>query len=84
MEIQYRLGIFGEDYFPHVRIKGLLFWGRWKKIAVHPSGYGMYDLPDRNNPKTKKESEEIIEGFDSWYKKQNNCEVSYINYEVNK
>jgi hypothetical protein len=78
MELQYRIAAYGTDYYPQVRIKGLLCWGGWKKIAVHPSGYGLYDLPNREYPKDKEECEVIIRGFDKWYREQKQKQVRHI------
>ncbi len=83
MKIQYRIlqrcYINGEtEYFPHCRIKRFLFWSRWKKIAKHPSGFGLYWLPDYEHPKTHEESMQIIKDFDTWKKKSISVTNNFI------
>lgn len=77
MKIQYRIAVTSIGCFPQVRFKGLLFWGKWKKIAKHQSGYGLYELPDLDYPKTEEECNDVIDGFDAWYNKVKNIAISY-------
>ena len=80
MKVQYRIENRNGDYYPQTRIKKFLFWSSWKKIAKHPTGYGMYSLPNTDYPKTKTECEEIITGFDKWFKNKNTVNESYSNF----
>jgi len=80
MKVQYRIANRNGEYFPHVRTKKFWFWSKWRKIAKHPTGYGMYCLPDTDYPKTKTECEEIIKDFDIWFKKENTVNESYSNF----
>lgn len=71
MKIEYRIANINGEFFPHVRTKRFFFWSRWKKIAKHPSGFGMYPLPDTEYPKTKDQCEEIITNFHRWIISEN-------------
>ena len=82
MKLEYRIANRNNKFFPQVRIKKFLFWSRWKKIAEHPTGYGIYPLPDLDYPKTMKESQLIIKDFDRWFKKENTIEESHIDFMV--
>lgn len=80
MEVEYRIAKRNGDHYPHVRTKKFLLWSSWKKIAKHPTGYGMYGLPCTDYPKTKTECEGIIIDFDKWFKKENTVNESYSNF----
>jgi hypothetical protein len=80
MKVQYRIANRGKDHYPQVRAKKFLFWCSWKKIAKHPTGFGMYSLPDNDYPKTKAECEKIIKNFDKWFKRENTENESYSNF----
>ena len=82
MKVQYRIANINGDYFPQVKTKKFLFWSSWKRIAEHPTGYGMYGQQDRDYPKTKKECEQIIFDFDKWFKKKNIVNEKYINLKL--
>lgn len=77
MKVQYRIENINGYYYPQGRVNKSLFWGRWKRIAKHPTGYGMYTPPNIDYPKTKKECEQIIKGFDKWIKEQSVKNISY-------
>ena len=83
MKVQYRIANRNGYYYPYVRTKKYLFWGAWKKIAEHPTGYGMYALPNTNYPQTKKECKKIIKDFDKWLKNENTVNESYSNVYLN-
>ena len=58
-------------------VVGDLMNTEWEKIAVHPSGFGRYSLPDTNYPKTEEECEKIIKDFDKWFKLSNQIKDCY-------
>jgi hypothetical protein len=41
---------------------------KWKRIAKHPTGYGLYDENDLDYPKTKEQAQEIINAYDKYIK----------------
>ncbi len=65
-KVQYRVCRKGHEYFPHVRFKKIFGWGRWQKIAKHPSGYGLYPLPDFEYGDTYDNCLDTIESFHVW------------------
>lgn len=71
MKVQYRIIKRNNFFYPQVRWKKFLFWSKWKKIAKHPTGYGMYPLPDWDYPKTEAKCNEIIESFHKWFQEEN-------------
>ncbi len=83
MEVEYRIANRSGEHYPQVRYKRFLFWSKWKKIAEHQSGYGMYPLPDWSHPKTKPECEDIIKGFHAWFQKEHTPVVEYSKFYFN-
>ena len=80
MIVEYRIANRNNDeYFAQMRYKKFLFWSKWKKIAKHNSGYGMYGLPDWNYPKPKVDCENMVDEFHIWFQKQNTTTVKYFN-----
>lgn len=63
MIVQYRIKNYGGKYYPQVRMKGFLFWGSWKKIAKHPSGFGLYPESNHEYPKDCYDCETIIDEY---------------------
>lgn len=82
MKVQYRIANRNGNYYPQVRIKKFLFWGSWKKIAEHPTGYGLYPLPNTDYPKIKPECEKIIADFDKWLRNEITTNESYSNFST--
>jgi hypothetical protein len=81
MKAEYRIANRAGGYYPQVRFKRFIFWGQWKKIAVHPRGFGTYDLPNWKYPQTKEECEKIISDFHKWYHRENTDIVCYTKFE---
>ena len=66
MTVQYRVVKNEYGYFPQVRVRGIVFWSKWKKIAKHNTGFGLYMLPDWNYPETYADCEKIISEYHVW------------------
>ena len=70
--VEYRICQKGNMFWAHVRVKKFGIWMRWKRIAKHTDGFGLYDLPDDSHPHSKQISaEKIILRFDDWFKQIN-------------
>jgi len=87
MKIEYRIANRGSENWAHVRYKKFLFWSKWKKIAKHPTGYGMYPLPDFDYPKTILACREMIIDFNEWFKmdrlsRGSKSAIKYINFKI--
>lgn len=81
MKLQYRIACVGKDYYPHVRIKKLLFWGKWKRVVDFTESFRLSkELTSSGDSRPK--CKDIIARFDLWFKKQNE-EVYYEPYDPN-
>ena len=84
MNIQYRIAEIDGEFYPQARRKLFLFWSGWRKIEKHIGSYGLYPVKDLEYPKTHAECQDIIQGFDTWYKKKNTKNINYTPYIVRK
>jgi len=52
---------------------------RWKRIAIHNDGFGLYDSDDRDYPHTQEFCEMVIENYHEWkfIQKSPETEVPY-------
>jgi len=57
-------------YYPQVKNSIL-----WKRIAKHPTGYGLYSKSNIDYPKTKQECEQIIKNYKNWCLKDKSLKV---------
>lgn len=79
MVTEYRLAKKNELYYPQVRVKKFLFWSRWKRIGIHPEGFGLYESSDFSYGLTKEFALGVVKQFKEWFLKENNNSIEYIN-----
>lgn len=79
MVTRYRLVKRNELYYPQVQFKVFLFWGFWKRIGVHPDGYGLYHSSYFDYGVDESMAKKIIEDFKSWNYNQSNPTIEYNN-----
>lgn len=80
MKVEYRIISRGNDYYPQVRSRGLLFWSKWCKIVKQCDNFALYGLPDWNYPKKSfEECEEIIKDYHEWLTNKTFIRSYYIN-----
>jgi len=69
-DMKFRIVKNEHGYYPQVKSFVL-----WKKIAEHPTGYGLYPSSDINYPQTEKECKQIIEDYKNWCLKDKSLTV---------
>lgn len=79
-DVEYRIYKRNDDYFPHVRFKGFLFWKEWHRIGEHPHGFGLYPINTYDHPKTMEECRSIIKDFHQWIQSESVVNEQYINF----
>ncbi len=65
--------IIGNSFGFYPQVKKFL---AWKRIGVHPDGFGLYDKDDYDYPKTVPECEKIISDYKEWVSKSR--EITFV------
>ena len=79
MKTQYRISKKGDGYHPQTRRKVLFFfWGKWKRIARHIHGFGLYDTDEHSN--TLEECRSIIDDYHEWIIRNKTDTTIYADY----